>query len=61
MSNKEDKHKNDPTAQGLNTDMNGEISDEMMADADGGLTAGQWKDAVGYLVLGEKYAALKDK
>ncbi len=61
MSNKEDKHKNDPTAQDLNTDMNGEISDEMMADADGGLTGNQWKDAVGYLVLGEKYAALKDK
>ena len=60
MSNKEDKHKNS-AAQDLNTDMNGEISDEMMAEADGGLTGSQWKDAVGYLVLGEKYAALKDK
>ena len=60
MSNKEDKHKNS-AAQDLNTDMNGEISDEMMAGADGGLTGSQWKDAVGYLVLGEKYAVLKDK
>ncbi len=61
MSNKEYKHSNNPDTQDLNTDMNGEISDEMMADADGGLTGNQWKDAVGYLVLGEKYAALKDK
>ena len=60
MSNKEDKHKN-TSAHDQKKELNGEVSDEMMADADGGLTAGQWKDAVGYLVLGEKYAVLKDK
>ena len=60
MSNKEDKHKN-TSAHDQKMELNGEVSDEMMADADGGLTAGQWKDAVGYLVLGEKYAVLKDK